>query len=83
MADSTESASTKAPSCVDCGAPTALAVVDCAAIDLSWLCGRCIAMRYGPHLGAHRHLEEGAACMHPCERYGSTLDYCSAHGCQA
>jgi len=60
VTDTSEPAATRAPSCVDCGAATALALVDAAAIEISWLCARCIARRYGPALGAHRHVEEGA-----------------------
>jgi len=47
-------------SCVDCGAATSLALVDTGALELAWICGRCLAVRYGPDLGPGRHLEEGA-----------------------
>jgi hypothetical protein len=36
-----------------------MALVDAAAIEISWLCWRCLIAR-GERLGGHRHLEERA-----------------------
>ena len=87
MTDSNVTSGPRGASCVDCGASTSLALIDAAALEVCWLCRRCLAMRYGPALGPSRHLEEPgptwATCTDPCEFHGSTLDVCAAYGCKA